>query len=137
MTHVVGIQRMTLKPGINADEFEKFMTVAVFPTLFNVFQRDNMITHDFRESDWLDSKQCLLRGNQSGEYLRIVIASCDGSKARTEEGRAKLHADAQAVASEIFDAVPHDATGKLKSLVTQATVRTFIEMVRYPLPEAA
>ena len=132
MAHVFGIQRMTLKPGIDAEEFEQFMKADVFPTLSQVFQDDKTITHGFTAANWLDSKQFLLRGSQEGEYLRMVVASCEGSKAATDEGRVLLHKETNAKTSEIFETVPRSAPGKLNTLATRTAIDTYVEMVQFP-----
>ena len=135
MAKVIGIHTLSLKPGVNAAEFEHFVLKDVFPGLEVVVQVDKTISHGFTLAGWGSATHSLLRSSQN-DYLWMIVAEVAGEKVKTEEDRSAVEKEAQSKAEEFFDLGSDDssiAAVKLRPFATRTSFSTSLEIGHFTL----
>jgi hypothetical protein len=135
MAQVIGIHTLSLKPGVNAAEFEHFVLNVVFPGLHVVVQVDKTISHGFTLAGWGSATHRLLRSSQN-DYLWMIVADVAGEKVETEEGRSAVEEEAQGIAEEFFDSGSGEASiaaVKLEPFATRTSFSTSLEIGNFTM----
>jgi hypothetical protein len=137
MAKVVAVHRLALKKGVEGPIFEQFMQKELFPGLRVVIQVEKTISHGFTLADWATAEHLLLRSNQDdrdGNYSWMIVAQVDDEKMRSEEARAAIAAEVQAIAQEFFDLGTTQssiAAVKLSPFATRTSFVTYLEVGQF------
>lgn len=139
MAKVIGVHRLSLKPGVKGADFEELMRKKVFPGLGVVIHADKTISHGFTRAGWGHAEHVLLRSSQDdkdGNYVWMIVAQIADDKVITEEDRLAVGKEAQAKAQEFFDLGEGEesiAAVKIRPFATRTSFATFLEIGHFKL----